>query len=312
MPTHPDPALLDELDRRAAVLDRCFDLSRLADSGDTPAKIRRYYEDSRLGYRLVHSREGAMHMALNPAGTFDRAGYEAQARLVEDRFAPGTADVLELACGNGYNLELLAARHRDRRFLGIDLVERQLARCNRRLAAHDNARAVPGDFQGLDLEDDAFDCVYVVESFCHATDLPAAFAEVARVLRPGGRFIVIDAWRTAAFDGLTPAVRRAALNVELAMAIADGRQLPAWQAAAADAGLRVTEEVDLSAQIMPNLERLARVAETGLLSHPWRVRLLKLVVRRPLLMNAVAGYLSPLTIMAGAHTYRLLALEHSR
>jgi hypothetical protein len=26
-------------------------------------------------------------------------------------------------------------------------------------------------------------------------------------------------------------------------------------------------------------------------------------------MNAVAGYLSPLTIAAGAHTYRLLTLE---
>lgn len=306
------PALLDELDRRAAVLDRFFDMSRLADSGDTPAKIRKYYEDSRLGYRLVHSREGAMHMALNPAGTFDRAGYEGQARLVEERFAPTTADVLELACGNGYNLELLAARHADKRFLGIDLVKRQLARCNDRLAAHGNARAVVGDFQALAAEDDAFDCVYVVESFCHATDLPAAFAEVRRVLRPGGRFVVIDAWRTAAFDSLAPAVREAAVNVERAMAVADGQRLPAWQATAGQAGLRVTEDIDLTPQIMPNLERLARVAETGLLSHPLRARLLKLVVRRPLLMNAVAGYLSPLTTMAGAHTYRLLTLEHAR
>lgn len=295
-----------------AALGRLFDMSRLAGSGDTPAKIRRYYEDSRLGYRLVHSREGAMHMALNPAGTFDRAGYEAQARLVEDRFAPATTDVLELACGNGYNLELLAVRHADKRFLGIDLVERQLARANARLAAHDHARAVAGDFQALGLDDDAFDCVYVVESFCHATDLPAAFAEVTRVLRPGGRFVVIDAWRTAGFDDLPPTVREAALNVELAMAVADGQRLPAWQDAALQAGLRVTEDVDLTAQIMPNLERLARVAETGLLSHPLRARLLKLVVRRPLLMNAVAGYLSPLTIMAGAHTYRLLTLEHAR
>jgi len=100
--------------------------------------------------------------------------------------------------------------------------------------------------------------------------------------------------------------------VERAMAVSDGQQLPAWRATAGDAGLRVTEDLDLSAQIMPNLERLARIAETGLLSHPLRARLLKLVVPRPLLMNAVAGYLSPLTIRAGAHTYRLLALEHAR
>jgi SAM-dependent methyltransferase len=312
VPSHADPGLLEELDRRAAVLDRIFDMSRLAGSGSTPAKVRRYYEDSRLGYRLVHSRDGAMHMALNPAGAFDRAGYAGQARLVEDRFQAGTADVLELACGNGYNLELLAARHADKRFLGIDLVARQLARCDDRLAAHANARAVAGDFQALDLPDAAFDCVYVVESLCHATDLPAAFAEIRRVLRPGGRFVVIDAWRTAGFDDLPPAVRAAAAHVELAMAVADGQRLPAWKDAARDAGLRVTEELDLTAQIVPNLERLARIAETGLLSHPLRARLLKLVVRRPLLMNAVAGYLSPLTIAAGAHTYRLLTLEPAR
>lgn len=312
MLSHRDPDLLEEFDRRAAVLDRCLDMSRLEGSGDTPAKIRRYYEDSRLGYRFVHSREGAMHMALNPGGTFDRVGYEGQARLVEQRFAPATAEVLELACGNGYNLELLAARHRDKRFLGIDLVARQLARCHHRLAGHDNARAVAGDFQALDLRDASYDCVFAVESLCHATDLPAAFAEVKRVLRPGGRFVVIDGWRTAGFDGLPAAVREATANVERAMAVADGQQLPAWRAAAGDAGLRVIEDLDLSAQIMPNLERLARIAETGLLSHRLRARLLKLVVPRPLLMNAVAGYLSPLTIRAGAHTYRLLTLEHAR
>lgn len=307
----PPPELLQEIDRRVALLRQLFDLSRLTSSGDTTAKIRSYYERSRIGYRLVHSKDGAMHMALNPDGRFDRAGYEGQVRLVEDRFFGTTVDVLELACGNGYNLTLLASRHRRLRFLGLDLVQAQIDRANRALGGAPNARAVVGDFQALDLPDASFHLVFVVESFCHATDLPRAFSEVKRVLRPGGRFIVIDAWRADGFDRLPRNVCEAAASVERGMAVADVQQMSAWKQVATEHGLRVVEDLDLTDQIMANLERLARVAETRVLMHPRRTRLLRLVLSDTLLMNAVSGYLMPLTVASGAHTYRLVMLEHA-
>lgn len=302
-----DAELLAQVRRRIDRLRRLFDLSRLEGHGSTPAGIRRYYERSRLGYRFVHSHQGAMHMALNPGGAFDPAGYAGQALLVEERLGDGR-DVLELASGNGYNLRLLAARSPSRRLQGVDLVASQVRRANRALAGLPNARAVVGDFHALAAGDASQDCVYAVESLCHATDLPRALGEVARVLRPGGRLVVVDGWRGEAFDGLPAAVLEATIAIERAMAVAHGRSLAAWKATAAERGLRVVEEVDLTPQIGPNLARLEAIAER-FLSRPRLVRVARLVAPRALLMNAVAADLMALAVRAGAHTYRLLVLE---
>jgi hypothetical protein len=70
----------------------------------------------------------------------------------------------------------------------------------------------------------------------------------------------------------------------------------------------VTEDLDLTDQITPNLARLAALAER-FVSRPRLARVARLVVSDALLMNAVAAYLMPLVVEAGAHTYRLLTLE---
>ncbi|MDX6717894.1 MAG: sterol 24-C-methyltransferase [Solirubrobacteraceae bacterium] len=302
--------LLEEIERRLGRLRRVFDVSSLRGQGATPEAIRRYYERSRIGYRYVHCADGAMHMALNPRGTFDRAGYEGQALLVHERLAPGARDVLELACGNGYNLRLLAARNRGRRFVGVELIASQVARARRTLAHLPDARALVGDFQALAFADETQDCVFVVESLCHAIDLPRALSEAARVLRPDGRFVVIDGWRTDAFDGLPAIVREATVAIELAMAVSAGRSLSSWKSTAARCGLRVTEELDLTDQIVPNLARLAAIAER-FVSRPALARAARFVAPDALLMNAVAAYLMPLAVQAGAHTYRLIVLERA-
>lgn len=300
--------LLAEIERRMRRLDSLLDVSRLEGQGQTTAGIRRYYARSRLGYRYVHSEQGAMHMALNPGGTFDRAGYEGQALLVDERLPARDCDVLELACGNGYNLRLLARRNPASRFQGVDLVASQVRRARSALAGVPNASAAVGDFQALALGDATQDCVYVVESLCHATDLPRALGEVARVLRAHGRFVVVDGWRTAAFEGLPAIVREATVAVERAMAVSAAQALPAWKDAARRAGLRVTEELDLTAQIAPNLARLAAIAER-FVSAPRLARLARVIAPDALLMNAVAAYLMPLVVRGGGHTYRLLTLE---
>src|SRR3954452_19834055 len=107
----PPADVAQEIARRDAVLKEIFDLERLREHGTTNTSIAQYYRRSRIGYERVHSEEGAMHMALNPDGVFDKAGYLGQARLVEERLADGTEAVLELASGNGFNLRYLAERH---------------------------------------------------------------------------------------------------------------------------------------------------------------------------------------------------------
>lgn len=303
-----DKRLLAELERRVARLASAFDLDALAGHGGSAQEVRDYYEDSRLGYRFVHSQEGAMHMALNPSGTFDKAGYEGQVELVEGRFEDSVTDVLELACGNGFNLAIMARRNPERRFFGIDLVPPQIERANAELRPLANAGAAVGDFQELALEDRSQDLVFVIESFCHATDLPRAFEEVRRVLRPGGLFLVIDAWRTESARAAPDLVQQAVADVELAMAVSRTLVLGDWIEMAEQHGFSSVEDLDLSEQIKPNLARLAKGADKYL-SHNRLASVARLVLPKSLIQNAVAGYLMPVTVDLGVHTYRLQVLE---
>ena len=305
--------MLAELERRVQRLSEFFDLDALEGHGESTDQICRYYEDSRLGYRFVHSPEGAMHMALNPSGTFDKAGYGGQANLVQERFSESTKDVLELACGNGFNLIILARHNPARTFMGIDLVASQVERANKGLRPFPNAATTVGDFQALTLANESQDFVFAVESFCHATDLPRAFREVHRVLRPGGLFVVIDAWRTESYRKASAFVQRAAANVELAMAVSSTLVLSDWTELAERQGFSQIEDLDLSDQIKPNLARLAKGADK-FLAHRRLAALARLVLPHSLIQNAVAGYLMPITVDLGVHTYRLQTLrrEHSK
>jgi SAM-dependent methyltransferase len=305
-----DPETIAELKRRVARLAGFFDLGELKGHGASVDQIRRYYEDSRLGYRFAHSQEGAMHMALNPSGTFDKAGYEGQADLVQERLLESTHDVLELACGNGFNLAILARRNPSRQFAGIDLVEAQIKRASDALSPYRNASVAVGDFQDLAFAEGSQDLVFVVESFCHATDLERAFEEVHRVLRSGGRFVVIDAWRTEAYRQAPDFVQQAAADVELAMAVSGTLTLTDWRQVAERHGFTSIEDIDLSEQIKPNLRRLAKGADR-FLAHRRMASLAQLLLPRSLIQNAIAGYLMPVTVDLGVHTYRLQSLQRS-
>lgn len=299
-----------ELERRVALIATAFDLDELTRERLTQKDVARYYRYSAPGYRWVHSRAGAMHMAINPDGVFAEHGYYGQAQAVERWITRDTSSALELAIGNGFNISYLAERHQHVEFTGIDLVAGNVRRAHRRVARSENARVQVADFHALPFPDSSFDLAFVIEALCHAIDMPRALAEIHRVLRPDGRLIVIDGWRTGRYSALPEPLRIAATLVERAMSIAEPWTLPQWIGQVKLAGLQSVEEVDYSASIMPNLRRLERIAATY-----FRHSLLACISRRllpqALLRNAIAGYLMPLTIATGAHTYQLVAIQRS-
>ncbi|MDJ0850415.1 MAG: ubiquinone/menaquinone biosynthesis methyltransferase [Myxococcota bacterium] len=133
-------------------------------------------------------------------------------RLAVDAVAPGPGSVvLDLACGTGDLCELAAARGAE--VVGVDFAGEMLRGAQRRRV---QARLVQGDAARLPLPDESADgalCGFALRNF---VSLPEAFAELARVLRPGARvaFIEVDrprqAWLRAAhsfyFDRVVPLV----------------------------------------------------------------------------------------------------------
>lgn len=101
-----------------------------------------------------------------------------------------TGDTLEVAIGTGLNLPhyLDAVR-----LTGLDLTPEMLAFARRR--GTELGRAVDlceGDAQRLPFPDGSFDTVVSTYSMCTVPDERAAILEMRRVLRPGGRLILVD------------------------------------------------------------------------------------------------------------------------
>ena len=99
-------------------------------------------------------------------------------------------DVLELAVGTGLNLPFYPESVR---LTAIDLSPKMLeaARARQRaLGSEGELRA--GDAQALDFPDSSFDTVVCTLSLCSIPDDRKAVAEVRRVLRPGGRFVLLE------------------------------------------------------------------------------------------------------------------------
>ena len=101
-------------------------------------------------------------------------------------------DVADIGCGEGY-LTLEAARWA-RTVVGIDRADEVLERA-KALAARRNIHNVEwkkGDLSRLPLRDESVDVALLSQSLHHASDPERAIAETLRILRPGGRLLVLD------------------------------------------------------------------------------------------------------------------------
>lgn len=127
-------------------------------------------------------------------GFLSPGGAEEIARLLEGSDIGG-CEVLDIGCGLGAVDELLVREHRARSVVGIDIDPTLLEIMKRRIDRAGFGSQICGqrvDPGPLPFAPSSFDVVFSKDSMVQIPDKPALFAEVLRVLRPGGRFIASD------------------------------------------------------------------------------------------------------------------------
>ena len=102
--------------------------------------------------------------------------------------------VLDIACGTG-DFSIEALRHGVKRVVGADISENMLAVARekaREKGLEDRLEFRYGDSENLDFEDGTFDAVTVAFGVRNFEHLERGLAEMCRVLRPGGKVVVLE------------------------------------------------------------------------------------------------------------------------
>jgi SAM-dependent methyltransferase len=142
------------------------------------------------------------------SATYDQPGnglYPIEEPIVHEILAelpPGTA--LDAACGTGRHAEYLSSL--GHHVIGVDSSPDMLDLARQRVPDAEFRR---GDLHPLPVPDNHFDIAVCALALTHLDDLTPAFAEFARVLRPGGHLVTTDAHHERVALGSVPRVRSA-------------------------------------------------------------------------------------------------------
>jgi len=151
-------------------------------------------DDRRLGAILARRQTRSQAFFSSAAGQWDRLRRDMFGERFELHAVAGLLDedwvIGDLGCGTGQISEALAPFVR--RVVAVDRSRAMLKAARQRLADHPNVELRHGELETLPIDDATLDAAALGLVLVHLPDPAAVVREAARVLRPGGRILVID------------------------------------------------------------------------------------------------------------------------
>lgn len=120
--------------------------------------------------------------------------------LVEAAGLANGQSVLDIGCGPGAAIRR-AAPHVSR-CVGVDRSPAMVRIARRRSTKHDNVFYTTAQAEALPFNDDEFDVVWTIHTYHHWEAPASGLAEAKRVLRPDGRFLIVET-NTKGSHGMT-------------------------------------------------------------------------------------------------------------
>lgn len=104
----------------------------------------------------------------------------------------GSEKILDVACGTGALEELIVRENPSQEMIGTDISQNMLNVAKRKLAAYPSVVFFRTGACDLPFVDDTFDLVVCANSFHYFDNPVASLQQMKRVLKRGGRLIVLD------------------------------------------------------------------------------------------------------------------------
>jgi ubiquinone/menaquinone biosynthesis C-methylase UbiE len=151
----------------------------------------------RLTRRLAARRPAAEAFFAGAAGEWDRLRQElyggsfTQAALLS--LLPAEWDVADLGCGTGQTAAALAPHVKA--VVGVDQSPAMLRAARKRTQGLANVELRQGSLEALPLDDTSVDAALLVLALTYLADPQRALRESSRILRPGGRLVIVDLLR---------------------------------------------------------------------------------------------------------------------
>lgn len=110
-------------------------------------------------------------------------------------YAKSNAKVLDIGCGGGANIANWLAKCTNGHVTGIDYSKvsvEESKKLNAIAIKQGKCDIVYGDVSSMPFDEESFDCVSAFETVYFWTDLEKSFAEVNRVMKSGGTFLICN------------------------------------------------------------------------------------------------------------------------
>lgn len=107
----------------------------------------------------------------------------------------GPKEIVELGCGGGRNAGELLRRYPAAHLTAIDYSDISVKKAkeyNKAMIDAGRCAVMPGDVSKLDLPEEKFDLATAFETVYFWPGLEKCFAQVAKVLKPGAKFLIVN------------------------------------------------------------------------------------------------------------------------